>query len=392
MKKLILSFSVAMALGLAAAAQAPNTINYQAAIRTSSGSPLSSATVPVRFTVRDLTATGTIIYQETSSATSNAQGIINTAIGAGTPVSGTMAGINWSSGDKYLEVEVDAGAGLVSIGNQKMMSVPFALYAANAGGSPWTISGTNAYNNNTGNVGINTTTPIAKLHVKGSNEVIRNEFTGIGWQSFYNKTNYLGYVGTWTDTADLDFGTSGVGKNVNIVTNATPKLTVKFDGTVGIGTATPSTTTKMQVIGVGSSGGSAPIYNNTLMATSAAATGTDNSGVYAEGNWRGIFGRNKGSVSRNTAIGVYGLVDSAKTYLSGAYGVYGEVTATGSAGSGNYGVYGKAINGSGGNYSVYGANPGAGASDYAAYFPGKIYAASASSSIKSFKIEPSAGS
>lgn len=383
MKKVILLIAGAL-ISCASMAQAPQGINYQAALRNSSGTPMVSTSVQVRFTVHDATAAGTTVFQETNTVTTTAQGLMNLVIGSGTAVTGTFSGIDWSNGAKFLEVEVNTGSGFTSMGSQQMVSVPYAL---NAGNVPFTISGTNIYNNNAGNVGINTATPLAKLHVKGGNEIIRNEFNSIGWQSFYNKNIYLGYVGTWTDTADLDFGTSGSGRDVNIVTNATPKLTVAVTGEVGIGTSAPVTTTKLQVSGVGSSGGSSPVYNNTIMATSTPTSGTDNSGVYAEGNWRGLFGRNKGKVSRTTALGVYGLVDSATTYTSAAYGVYGEVSATGNTGSSNYGVYGAARNGASGNYSIYGANPGSGASDYAAYFNGKIYAVSASSSIKAFRID-----
>ncbi|HTN16513.1 MAG TPA: hypothetical protein VL092_02455 [Chitinophagaceae bacterium] len=387
MKKLLLSLGAALLFLQQSSAQAPGQISYQAAVRNGSGTPMASSSVEFRFTVRDVSLSGTTIFQETHTVTTTAQGIANLTIGSGTAVTGTFAGIDWASAAKFLEVEVNTGSGFVSIGNQQMVSVPYALHAATAGNVPFTTSGTNIYNNNTGNVGINTITPAAKLHVKGGNEILRTEFNGLGWQSFYNKTNYLGYVGTWTDTADLDFGTSGTGKDVNIVTNASPKMTIANSGEVGISTQTPSTTTKLHVNGIGSSGGSAPVYNSSIMATCPRSGSTDNSGVYAEGNWRGVFGRNKGTTSRTTALGVYGLVDSATTYTSAAYGVYGEVSATGNPGSSNYGVYGAARNGASGNYSIYGASPGGGASDYAAYFNGKIYAVSASSTIKSFKID-----
>jgi hypothetical protein len=386
MKKIFYSLFTAMLFAQASSAQAPQLINYQAAVRNSSGAPLASGPVQIRFTVRDGSLSGTTVFQETNTVTTTAQGIANLTIGSGTAVTGTLSAVDWAGGIKFLEVEMNTGSGYVSVGNQQMVSVPYALHAASAGNVPFTVSGTHIFNNNTGNVGINTAAPAAKLHVKGGNEVLRTEFNGLGWQSFYNKTNYLGYVGTWTDTADLDFGTSGTGKDVHIVTNATPRMTIANTGEVGIGTQTPSNTTKLHVNGIGSSGGSSPAYNSSVMVTCSPGTGTDNSGVYAEGNWRGLFGRNKGTVSRTTALGVYGLVDSATTYTSAAYGVYGQVSATGSAGSSNYGVYGTATNGSGANYGVYGTCA-TGASNYAAYFNNKIYATSASSTIKAFKID-----
>lgn len=376
MKKISLSLVAALLMSQAVSAQAPQAINYQAAMRNASGAPMSSATVPVRFTIHDLTASGTVLFQETNTATTNAQGIMNITIGSGTAVTGTLSGINWGSGAKFLEVEVDGGSGLVSIGNQQMVSVPYALAAGNV---PWTISGTNIYNSNTGNVGINTNSPAAKLHVKGGSEIMRNEMTGKAWQSFYQKGIYIGYIGTWTDTLDLDFGTSGSGNDVNIVTGATPKLTVKNNGQVGIGTNAPSSMTKVQIDGMGTYSSASP-YQTSLMVT--GATGTSSSGVYAIGGWRGVFGRNRAVAAGYEATGVYGLVDSNSSY-SIAIGTRGEATATGPT---NYGIYGNATGGSSANYGIYGTCV-TGASNYAAYFNNKIYATSASSSIKAFKID-----
>jgi hypothetical protein len=57
--------------------------------------------------------------------------LVSAVIGQGTAVQGTFAGINWSNTNKFLQVEVDLGNGYVDLGTQQLMSVPFALYAAN---------------------------------------------------------------------------------------------------------------------------------------------------------------------------------------------------------------------------------------------------------------------
>jgi hypothetical protein len=51
-------------------------------------------------------------------------------------VQGTFAGINWSQTVKFLQVEVDTGLGWITMGNQQLMSVPYALYAANGPQGP----------------------------------------------------------------------------------------------------------------------------------------------------------------------------------------------------------------------------------------------------------------
>ena len=115
---------------------APPGIPYQAEVRNDSGEVLANANVNARFTLHELTANGTVSYQETHALTTNELGLFAATIGAGTATQGTFAGINWSQTTKFLQVEVDAGSGYITMGNQQLMSVPYALYAANSQPGP----------------------------------------------------------------------------------------------------------------------------------------------------------------------------------------------------------------------------------------------------------------
>jgi len=117
--------------GTSIANQAPPGIPYQAEVRNENGELLANANVNVRFTLHELTANGTVSYQETHAITTNEFGLFAATIGVGTAAQGTFAGINWSQTTKFLQVEVDAGNGYITMGNQQLMSVPYALYAAN---------------------------------------------------------------------------------------------------------------------------------------------------------------------------------------------------------------------------------------------------------------------
>jgi hypothetical protein len=110
---------------------APPGIPYQAEVRNDSGEVLANANVNVRFTLHELTANGTVSYQETHAITTNELGLFAATIGAGTATQGTFDSINWAQTTKFLQVEVDAGNGWITMGNQQLMSVPYALYAAN---------------------------------------------------------------------------------------------------------------------------------------------------------------------------------------------------------------------------------------------------------------------
>src|SRR6185436_9048131 len=124
----------------------------------------------VRFGIYPVPIAGTLLYQETHSVTTDALGLFTLDVGQGIPTSGTFSSITWNSGDKYLQVELDpaGGTSYTDMGRTKMLSVPFALYSAMSASSYWTANGNNINNINSGNVGINTTSPEAKLHIRGS--------------------------------------------------------------------------------------------------------------------------------------------------------------------------------------------------------------------------------
>lgn len=118
-------------------AQAPNAIPYQAVARNTSGNLITNQNVSLRFSIHDVSATGTIVYQETQNTTTNALGLFSVNIGQGTPVTGTFVTINWGSGAKFTQVEIDpaGGTSYVDMGTQQMMSVPYALFAKSSGSS-----------------------------------------------------------------------------------------------------------------------------------------------------------------------------------------------------------------------------------------------------------------
>jgi Protein of unknown function (DUF1566) len=138
MKKIIYIIAVGLMSQLAnptsGYAQAPNAIPYQAVARNSSGNLIASQNIHLRFTIHDGTATGTTVFQETQTVTTNVLGLFSVNIGQGTPVSGNFTTINWGTGAKFTQVEMDATGGnsYIDMGTQQMMSVPFALYAAHS--------------------------------------------------------------------------------------------------------------------------------------------------------------------------------------------------------------------------------------------------------------------
>ncbi|NDB34861.1 MAG: hypothetical protein EB023_05850, partial [Flavobacteriia bacterium] len=116
-------------------AQAPEGINYQAVIRTSSGALVTNTLVAVRVQIKQNSATGTIVYSERQSIATTNFGMVNFVIGQGTVLSGTFSSINWSTGNYWVSLAVDFanGTNYVDYGSQRLMSAPYALYAKTAG-------------------------------------------------------------------------------------------------------------------------------------------------------------------------------------------------------------------------------------------------------------------
>ena len=126
---------IAILLGGFAMAQVPQGISYQAAAKSSTGATMANTTISVRFTIHDSAATGTTLYQETFSPTTNTQGVFSVNVGMGTPVTGAFSAINWGTNAKFMQVEMypAGGSSYLDMGTTQMMSVPYALYASNSG-------------------------------------------------------------------------------------------------------------------------------------------------------------------------------------------------------------------------------------------------------------------
>ena len=124
------AFSILLlALSMVLCAQAPALIPYQAVVRDAVGQPLANANVNARFTIHDGTANGASVWQELQTVSTSALGLFTVQLGS----SVSLNNVNWASGAKFMQVEVDLGSGFVEIGNQQMLSVPYALYAGESG-------------------------------------------------------------------------------------------------------------------------------------------------------------------------------------------------------------------------------------------------------------------
>jgi hypothetical protein len=179
LNKVLIILSVLMVLSLnTIMAQAPQAIPYQGVARNGSGNILSNQSIGLRLSIHDLTAAGAVVYSETHTTVTTNLGLFNLNIGSGTPIVGTLAGVIWGVGAKFIQVEMDptGGVSYIDMGTTQLNSVPYALFAGQSGStangtlnfvSKWTPNGTTLGNSvlfdDGTNVGLSTITPAYKF-------------------------------------------------------------------------------------------------------------------------------------------------------------------------------------------------------------------------------------
>lgn len=132
MKKIIFILTVLIHFGLKA--QAPQKFSYQIVIRNASNVLVANQAVGIKISILQGSATGTAVYVETHTPTTNANGLASIEIGAGTVSSGVFSTINWSTGTYFVQSDVDptGGTNYTITGTNQLLSVPYALYAQNS--------------------------------------------------------------------------------------------------------------------------------------------------------------------------------------------------------------------------------------------------------------------
>ena len=130
----ILTFISAVILTASLLAQAPNKMSFQTVVRNSQGKLVLNKSIGVRLSILKMSSTGTAVYVETHTKTSNVNGLLTLEVGIGTVSSGTFATIDWAQGPYFLKTEMDVNGGTsYSItGVTEFVSVPYAKMSDNA--------------------------------------------------------------------------------------------------------------------------------------------------------------------------------------------------------------------------------------------------------------------
>lgn len=133
MKKIITVCAVLL-MTASVFAQAPEKMSYQAVVRDGSNALVTSTAVGMQISILQGSASGTAVYVETQTPTSNINGLVSLEIGSGTVVSGDFTTIDWANGPYFIKTETDptGGTSYTITGTSQLLSVPYALHAKTA--------------------------------------------------------------------------------------------------------------------------------------------------------------------------------------------------------------------------------------------------------------------
>ncbi len=129
MKKL-LTLLVTLLVTVTIWAQSPQKMSYQAVIRNSSNALVINTPVGMKISILQGTASGTVVYSEIQTPTTNANGLITIEIGGGTG----FDAIDWADGPFFIMTETDptGGTDYTITGTSQLLSVPYSLHSKTA--------------------------------------------------------------------------------------------------------------------------------------------------------------------------------------------------------------------------------------------------------------------
>ena len=112
-------------------AQSPEKISYQAVIRNSTNTLVTNTQIGMEINIHQGSAAGTIVYTETLTPTTNANGLVSIEIGGTTG----FDTIDWANGPYFMETKTATTPPLTTYtitGTTQLLSVPYALHAKTA--------------------------------------------------------------------------------------------------------------------------------------------------------------------------------------------------------------------------------------------------------------------
>ena len=180
-------------LPIFAFSQSPQKINFQSILRNTNGAVVSNKSVSLKISILSGSISGSSVYGETHTKTTDASGLISLQIGNGTVLSGIFADIAWGDFPHFIKLEADFSGGnnYVLLGTQELMSVPYALYA-----SKTDTSSLNLVNRFNSKINISDTSNMLLNYRTGLNNKVNITDTSSMLNPYLRKADAIGSVET----------------------------------------------------------------------------------------------------------------------------------------------------------------------------------------------------
>ena len=196
----------AVLLSISLWAQAPQKMSYQSVIRGANNTLVIEKTVGVRISILQGNETGSSVYSELHTPTTNSNGLASLSIGGGKNTTGDFAKIDWSKGPYFVKTETDVAGGtnyqLTAV--SELMSVPYALYAANSQPGP---KGDKGEPGNQGIQGQKGDTPQIKVSVSLTGDTLKFDNGNFVLISGISLANHKPTSGYGPNISDVDGNT-----------------------------------------------------------------------------------------------------------------------------------------------------------------------------------------
>ena len=129
--KQISSIIIALFMATISLAQVPQKMSYQAIIRDNTGALVANTFISMRVSLLQGSTTGTAVYVEIDTCTTNSNGLASVAIGTGNATTGVFTNINWANTPYFIQIETDitGGTNYSITGTQELATVPYAFLA-----------------------------------------------------------------------------------------------------------------------------------------------------------------------------------------------------------------------------------------------------------------------
>lgn len=113
-------------------AQVPQGISHQAVIRDANNVLVTESPIGIQVSILQGAPVGVVVYSETHTPQSNANGLITFIIGQGLTINGVFAEIDWADAPYFIKIEADphGGTNYTITGVSQVLSVPYALHSS----------------------------------------------------------------------------------------------------------------------------------------------------------------------------------------------------------------------------------------------------------------------